>query len=81
MESQAIQLDLFLDSRSVMLANEALDALVQQDGPRAARTVVELCSEAPDYPSLRSLEVLARALTEWRLPTGDVTGTMTLLEN
>ena len=72
MENQAIQLDLFLDSRSVMLANEALDALVKRDGPRAVRTVVELRAEAPDYPSLRALEVLAHALTEWRQPTGDV---------
>jgi hypothetical protein len=47
MKSQAIQLDLFLDSRSVMLANEALDALVKRDGPRAVRTVVELRAEAP----------------------------------
>lgn len=72
MESQAIQLDLFLDSGSVMLANEALDALVRRDATRAGRTVAELRSEAPDHPSLRALEVLTRALIEWRQPTGDV---------
>lgn len=69
-ESQAIQLDLFLHSGPVMIANEALEALVGRDAPRAARALARLRAEAHDYPSLRALEVLTQALIEWRRSTG-----------
>src|SRR5438045_7047145 len=60
--SLSVQLDLFLDSRAVVLANVAVRAIVERDGSRAMRCVRELRAEAADYPSLRSLEILAHAL-------------------
>lgn len=68
----SIQLDLFLDSRSVLLANDAIGAIVARDAARAARCVAELRSVAPDHPNLRSLETLAGVLIEWRPPPNDV---------
>lgn len=68
-----VQLDLFLDSRAVVLANDAVRAIGERDGRRAARYVSELRAEAADYPALRSLEILARALAAWQRPSCDAT--------
>ena len=68
-----MQLDLFLDSRAVVLANKAIRAIAERDGARARHYVSGLCAEAADYPTLRPLEILARALVEWRCPARDVT--------
>lgn len=68
----SVQLDLFLDSRAVVLANEAVRAILERDGARALQCASELRAEAPDYPTLRSLETLGRALVEWRRPAGDI---------
>jgi hypothetical protein len=79
-----VQLDLFLDSHAVVLANEAMRAIGERDGRRAMRCVSELRAEACDYPTLPSLEILAAALLEWPRPPGDATrilSTVALLED
>jgi len=65
------QLDLFLDSRAVTLANEAIDALSARDAARAAASLDRLRREAPDHPALPALETLAGALAGWRKPDTD----------
>jgi hypothetical protein len=65
------QLDLFLDSRAVMLANEAVDALLARDPARGAGALESLAREAPDHPALLTLEALAGWLTGWRKPDAD----------
>jgi hypothetical protein len=74
-----IQLDLFLDSRAVMLANEAVRAILDRDGPRALHYTCELRAEASDYPTLRPLETLGRALVEWRRTASDVTSILSAI--
>ena len=68
-----VPLDLFLDSRAVVLANDAVRAIAERDGAHAARYVSELRAEAADYPALRSLEILASWLAEWQRPSCDAT--------
>jgi hypothetical protein len=68
----SLQLDLFLDSRSVVLANEAANALLARDAERSAKCVAELRALAPDHPNLECFEILSHALAEWRQPTSDV---------
>jgi hypothetical protein len=63
-----IQLDLFLDSRAVVLANEAASAIAIRDLARAAHCVAELRSAEPDYPALQPLDVLVSAVAEWERP-------------
>lgn len=65
------QLDLFLDSRSVVLANEAIAALVARDAERASSSVARLRCEAPDDPHLPAFATLAHALGQWRKPARD----------
>ena len=65
------QLDLFLDSRAVGLANDAVRAIRERDAASADRYVTALRAEAPDYPGLASLETLAQFLTSSRPLTGD----------
>ncbi len=65
------QLDLFLDSRAVMLANDALAALAARDAARAGVALERLQSEAPDHPALPSLRTSARGLAQWRQPGAD----------
>jgi len=66
-----IQLDLFLDSRAVILANEAIAALVARDVRLAAASLAMLRCEAPDYPHLSTLDALTEALLAWRQPASD----------
>ncbi len=68
-----VQLDLFLDSHAVVLANQAMRAIGERDGRRAMQCVSELRAEACDYPTLPSLEILAGALLEWHRPPRDAT--------
>ena len=65
------QLDLFLDSRAVTLANEAIDALSARDAVRAPASLDRLRREARDHPALPALETLAGALAGWRKPDAD----------
>lgn len=66
--SSAIQLDLFLESRAVVLANEVKRSLLGRDAVRAISQTAELEREAPDYPALVSLSTLARFLRDWKPP-------------
>jgi hypothetical protein len=63
-----VQLDLFLDSHEVVLANEAAAALLARDTPRAAAKVGQLEEEGTDHPALPALKVLANALSSWEAP-------------
>jgi len=65
------QLDLFLDSRAVMLANDAVGALAARDAARAGEALERLAREAPDHPGLPAFQALARALAERRRPGAD----------
>lgn len=65
------QLDLFQDSRAVVLANEAIDALAARDAARAETNVGKLRCEAPETRSLPPLETLTAALAGWRVPGAD----------
>ena len=67
----SVQLDLFLDSRAVVLANEAIRAIRERDGMSATRHVDELRADDPEYAGLTSLETLASFLTHWQPPTAD----------
>lgn len=67
----SLQLDLFLDSRAVVLANGAVRAIGERDGVLAMRYASELRAAAADYPTLQSLEILARALADWQRPPCD----------
>lgn len=63
-----MQLDLFLDSHEVVLANETVAALLARDPPRAAAKVGQLQDEGPDHPALPALKLLVDALTGWEPP-------------
>jgi hypothetical protein len=63
-----MQLDLFLDSHEVVLANEVAAALLARDTLRAAAKVGDLEHEGPDYPALPALKVMASALSGWDPP-------------
>jgi len=66
-----VQLDLFLDSQAVTLANQTIAALSAGDAGLAATSLATLHCEAPDYPNLRALDTLTRALAEWRRPAAN----------
>jgi hypothetical protein len=68
------QLDLFLDSRAVMLANDATGALLARDAERARGAMRRLRVEAPDYPGIDALETLTTALATWSSPGADGSG-------
>ena len=66
------QLDLFLDSRAVVLANEVVAALLSRNTPNALECLRELERANPDHPSLPALAALTRALARWQVREGDV---------
>ncbi len=66
--SSGIQLDLFIDSRAVVLANEVVTALLARDAPRARERLDAMRRDAHDHPSLPALSALAYALAQWRTP-------------
>jgi len=70
--ASSVQLDLFLDSRAVTLANEVIDALSARDATRATVLLNQLHHEAPSTTSLSSLETLRDALVHWRKPAADL---------
>jgi len=67
-----MQLDLFLDSRAVVLANEIAAAVLVCDGPAAVAALNEARLKGLDHPALPALETLASALVEWRPPARNV---------
>jgi hypothetical protein len=66
-----MQLDLFLDSQAVTLANDAIGALAARDAERASAALGRLRAEAPTYPGIDALERLAIALAAWSAPRAD----------
>lgn len=58
----AHQLDLFLDSHEVALANEVIAALRAHDGERAAQSIARLRSQAPERPDLPAFDSLCAFL-------------------
>ena len=67
MQPTAQQLDIFADSRDVMLRNDVLERLQRRDA-RAARTALEmLVAEYPDDGALAAMSVLVGELE--RAPT------------
>jgi hypothetical protein len=63
------QLDLFLHSGPVILINDAIDALLARDAPRAAACLDRLRAEEPGHCAVEALERLCRTLREWPLPS------------
>lgn len=53
-----VQLDLFLDSQAVVLANQIIAALSARDATLAATNLAKLHCDAPDYPNLNALDTL-----------------------
>ena len=66
--ASATQLDLFLDSRAVALANEILAAVLMRDDRAALVGLRQARLEGHDHPALPALERLTRALVDWRPP-------------
>ena len=64
------QLDLFLHSGAVVLANNVADALLARDAVRAAECLDRLLAHAPDHQACKALETLCHVLREWPLPSG-----------
>lgn len=58
------QLDIFADSRDVMLRNDVLESLQQRDAASARSALVALAGECPDDALLPALTVLVRALED-----------------
>ncbi|MFM9889000.1 MAG: hypothetical protein ACKVQT_38745 [Burkholderiales bacterium] len=62
------QLDLFRDTRAVMLANDVADALLATDAARARRVFADLLREAPRHPAAIAMQVLIDFVERWQLP-------------
>jgi hypothetical protein len=69
MISSAVQLDLFLDSRAVVLANDAIEALLAGDASRAREAIGRLQGKEPQH---QALAPLLRLLDELLEPAGPV---------
>jgi hypothetical protein len=65
------QLDLFRDSRAVVLANETIDALLAADPHRAAGALDRLRAEEPAHEAVGAFLCLLRELLESPLPAQD----------
>lgn len=64
-----VQLDLFLDSRVVVLANDVIHALLARDAARATVVLERLRMEEPGHHLLSALEGLRRTLEAWPAPS------------
>lgn len=62
------QLDIFLDSHEVALANAVVAALCAHEGERAAQAVASLRAEAPQRPELPAFALLADCLALFEKP-------------
>jgi hypothetical protein len=62
------QLDLFFDSRAVMLANEVADRLVARDAQGAGSALAALEREDAAHPAAAALRVLVQFASDWDLP-------------
>jgi hypothetical protein len=70
-EVSATQLDLFLDSEAVVLANELAAALLAHDAARAIVRLREARPEELEHPELPALSTLTQVLSDWRVPERD----------
>jgi hypothetical protein len=68
MASFPAQLDLFIDSRAVVLANEVISALLARDASRSVNRLDDMRRSAPDHPRLPALETLVNTLAGWQAP-------------
>jgi hypothetical protein len=68
----AAQLDLFLDSHAVILANEIGAALLAGDVPHASELIRKARIDGREHPQLPALATLSQLLSEWRLPLPEV---------
>jgi hypothetical protein len=64
MISNAVQLDLFLDSRVVVLANDAIEALLAGEASRAREAIGRLQDEEPRHHAVGPLHRLLNELLE-----------------
>ncbi|MFN0317127.1 MAG: hypothetical protein ACKVQA_19060 [Burkholderiales bacterium] len=67
----AIQLDLFLDSRSVVLANEVVAALTARDVRRATSAIAALRQYDASHEQLPMLDRLALRIALWKRPASE----------
>ena len=56
------QLDIFADSRDVMLRNDVLSQLLRRDGAAARAALDQLAAEYPDDGGFPAMSVLTREL-------------------
>lgn len=68
MGSAATQLDLFLDSRAVVLANEVGERLLARDAAGAESALFELERAGGDHPALAALGLLVQFAVDWQPP-------------
>jgi len=65
------QLDLFVHSRAVVLANDVIAALLARDAVRAAECFDRLRADEPGHRVRKALEILCHTLAEWPLPSAN----------
>lgn len=65
------QLDLFIHSRAIVLANEVVDSLLERNVARAADCLRRLRAEAPEHCAIDAFAKLCRALAVWPMATPD----------
>lgn len=65
------QLDLFVHSRVVVLANDIIAALLARDAVRAAECLDRFRAEEPGHRVRKALETLCHMLAEWPLPSAN----------
>lgn len=79
-----IQLDLFLNSRAVVLANDVIHALLARDAARASVALERLRVEEPQHHLLGAMNGLRGTLDAWPFPAAsasDIERTIRLLES
>jgi len=79
----AAQLDLFLDSRAVVLANEVGERLLARDAAGAESALFALERDASDHPGLAALGILVQFACDWQPPPkhlGEITRSVARLE-
>ena len=63
------QLDLFLHSSGVVLANDVIAALRARNAVRAAECLARLHATEPGHRARKALETLCQTLVEWPFPS------------
>jgi hypothetical protein len=80
----AAQLDLFLDSRAVVLTHEIREALLARNATHAAALLRQATVDVVEHPDLPALMQLAQHISDWRSPSRDtqsIAVAVTSLEN